>query len=478
MRAVLASMLALATACSWFDAPTPKPKAEKKDEKKADNKKKDDDVGDVVRGGPGPRTGTYTTLDQLDPGEPALVMLVVMDTVRADHTQLCGYEKPNTPNLVRYLKSVHAWTCDAYSPAAWTLPSHASYFTGLRTSEHGIHDLGGPLKPEFETLAERFAARGYQTLFLSANPVFSKAAGGFWQGFDQVFSADALRGPMRDDLDTWLRTAFEGVDDDKPLFIVLNIFDAHDPYPEVPAGLDWAEKQDALSLHPHTADASSPYFQYVTGAMPEDKKAPFLEKVRNAYDHAVSVADHNLGMTIRGLRERGWIDRPHRIVITSDHGEHLGEHQLLRHGSAVWQTVIRVPFLYFDNVRTEPLTLPQPMSATTAFHLLSTGELPSPALPVEAASARNPEDFKPSWDSVAWIAGPHEKLMMMDGAEQRFDLAADPLEMQPLAVSSDHPAREAFLESVHRHAKSVEEALKRPVDEAVMEMLRSVGYVQ
>ena len=482
----LALLWALA-ACGGKPTPAPEaegpvaeaPAVEDADDADTDkpSKKKNHKGPGVMRHGELPPERALVNIADLPEGEPSFVVLIVMDTVRADHTALCGYERPNSPTLLKIKDNAKAWTCDAYSPATWTMPAHASYFTGRPTAEHGVHTLGTPLREDFTTLAEDYAERGYQTLFVSANPVFGSKDSGFWQGFDRVVVAEALRGPLRDELGAQLKDEFAKLDNTKPLFLVLNIFDAHDPYPEVPEGLDWVPKQARFSLKPHTANPSNAYFQYVTGKMPEEKKPAYLEKIRNAYDHAVFVADANLGVAIKGFQGTGWLARKHRIVITSDHGEHLGEHGLLRHGSATWQTVTQVPFLYFDNLRTEPLDLPRPVSATAAFDLLTHGRLPDPALPVSSASAINPDDFKPSWVTVSVWDSPTDKLMYFDGDRRRYDLQADPGEANPLPLPEVHPALDVLAEELATHEQSLQDALDRPPDPAVLELLKSVGYV-
>ncbi len=415
----------------------------------------------------------------LGPDEPPFVALLVLDTLRADRTSLCGYKNPTTPVLIQARDAGALWTCDAYSPATWTLPAHASYFTGAGTADHGVHTLGTRLDDRFETLAETYRARGYQTLFISGNPVFTHEATGFWQGFDRVVSAKALTGPARGPyLTEVINHELEKLDRTEPLFLVINIFDAHDPYPPVPEGVPWAKAQERTNLLPHTAKPTNPYYAYVTGQMKAEDKPGFLDIIQNGYQWAVHVADANLGETIRLLRQHGWFKQPHRIVITSDHGEHLGEHELLRHGSATWQNVTRVPFLYLDNTPTRPAALPSPLNTTAAFSLLRDGRLPDPALEISSASATNPEDFKPSWFTVAMWNSPTDKIMHFDGKEMAFDLAADPGEEHPLPLPADHPLRPQLRAQLEAQQRSIAEALARPPDAAVMEMLKSVGYVQ
>ena len=437
----------------------------------------------IIRGSGYPEPSTrpaLTTLDDLDANQPGLVLLVIMDTLRSDRTHVCGHDKPNTPVLDAMTKNLgYSISCAATTPASWTLPSHASFFTGAPTSEHGVHTHGTALGDDFETLAELYAERGYQTAFLSANPVFSKAAGGFWQGFDTVVGAKGLSNPLRDDtFNDHIGRLLDRQSNRKPLFLVVNIFDAHDPYPAVPGGLDWATPADELDLHPHTADADNPYFRFVTGAMPEDEQGPYLDTVRNAYDHAVFVADRNLGKLMKQLEKRNLMAKGARVLITSDHGEHLGEHGLLRHGSHTWETVTRVPLLYKDSTATTPITLPERMSATTVFDLIRDGALPKEPRLVEAATAHNKEDFKPSANAVSLWPSAWTKLTWEDGTYRVLDLTTDPGELNPSPMPSDHPLRATLDARIKEHEASILEALGRGADPDVMEMLQEVGYVQ
>lgn len=432
----------------------------------------DDDDGGVIVGA-NPAT-PHRRLDALGPGEPALVVLVVLDTVRADHTSACGYARPTTPRLAALVATADAFTCDAYAPAPWTIPSHASYLTGLRTSEHGVHALGAPLPDSVETLAERYAARGYQTAFVSANPVFRERGGGFWQGFEQIVVAEAMKGPLRDDLGPWLARVLDATDPGSPLLLVVNLFDAHDPYPAVPEGHPWLPAQERVAFHPHRQVDDNPYWRFVQGRMPESERADFLRRVIDGYDGGVARADANLGLVLDALAGRGWLDRPHRLAVTSDHGEHLGEHGLLRHGAATWQPVIRVPLLWRDTTSAASVPIAGPVSATTVFALLDTGATPTPPLPVEAVSVRNPDDGRPSWDMLALLPAADTKLVDVDGAPSRYALASDPGEAHALPVTPDEAARLAEAVRAHRASRATEAAL----DPALTEVLREVGYVE
>ncbi len=493
LRRLLPSLLLL-TACSASDAPAPAPaeviELPAEAHVEADRPKTleeaiaemNEEFGEqprkrrkppIVEGGDPSEQVVARKLDRTD---PELALLVVLDTVRADRTHLCGYDKPNTPNLDRLAMKGASKSCTAYAPGPWTLPSHASMFTGQPTAIHGVHAPGSKLPDDMPTVAELFRARGYQTVFVSANPVFQSADAGFWRGFDRVVSATGLSGPLRNQgFAKHIEEELERVDRNRPLLLVVNIFDAHDPYPAIPVGVPWAAPQDEVDLLPHTADPSNPYYRFVTGEMPAEQAPGYVQEVQDAYDHAISVADRNLGALMSTLGQEGWLKKRRRIVVTSDHGEHLGEHDLLRHGSATWETVTRVPFLYKDSRTKEPLELPEVVTTTDAFHLLLNGALPAKPSLVQSASANNPKDFKPSWPTVSVWTSPTDKLMWFDGAWRRYDLAKDPGELKPGELDEGDAGYDVLAARVQAHTESLEAVYEDP---AVMEMLKAVGYVQ
>jgi len=119
------------------------------------------------------------------------IVLAVLDTVRADHTSLCGYARQTTPYLEQLAKRGAVHTCRAYSPGDWSLPSHASYYTGVSVARHGAHYARGeeddkakrvrslyvyPLRGDIPTLAEQMQERGYQTVLVSDNYSWVKRA--------------------------------------------------------------------------------------------------------------------------------------------------------------------------------------------------------------------------------------------------------------------------------------------------------------
>lgn len=406
------------------------------------------------------------------------VIFVVLDTVRADHLSLCGYARPTSPHLARLARAPKASsTCDAYAPGTWTAPSHASYFTGLTVPEHGLMDPGTPLSSVHATLAEQLAGRGYETLLVSANPNLGDDLG-LGRGFAHRRVAKGIEVFRGKELRRQVEQGLAEVAPGRPLFLFVNVIDAHDPYPAIPAGVDWAPSRPALSFDKHDADRDGPYYDYVGGKLTGPERDTFLAAVRDGYDYGVHLADQQLGAVIAALREAGRLDRPHRIVVTSDHGEFLGEHQLLRHGCYAWEGMSRVPLVFFDSAAEAPLALPTPLSALVAWHLALDGHLPTDAPSVASYSRVRRHDPRGCANMVALWPEEDVKWAWKDEAFLSIDLAADPAEERPVAVSKDGVEAGALAPMVRAFRASVKAQVGQDADPAVLERLRKLGYVE
>ncbi len=420
---------------------------------------------------------------------PKMVVFAVLDTLRADHTSLCGYERPTTPVLEAIVsKRGASYACKAYSPAPWTHPSHATFFTGRSVVEHAaiwvtessVHinpvTRVRPVAFGHETIAELFGRAGYQTVAITANMIITRPSG-LLQGFDHIHIAkdpSAMRG------DRFLREVkktFKGLDPNKPTFVFLNYYDAHDPYPQIPEDIDWVPSQPQENLHPNQHDEKHEYYRYVKGLSSAEEAAPFLERVTNGYDWGVHMADRGLGLTMKWFEAEGWLDDGYRMVVTSDHGEFLGEHRLLRHGGYIYEPVVNVPYLFVDTTLESQPELPEPFSGQNTFHLLATGTLPEDAPPAHAVSEPNEHDILVGRLGGAIWSG-QEKLVCADGVKQRFDLGADPGELSPGPVEGSALASQ--LDDLCTKAKEMFE-LPPPSDdddEAVRKALQAVGYME
>jgi arylsulfatase A-like enzyme len=259
-----------------------------------------------------------------------LVILIAVDTLRADRLSSYGYGRATSPALDR-LAAEGVRFDQARSNCNWTCPSFASIFTGLVPSRHGVTSYGPatPLPDELVTLAEHFQARGWATRSIAYKvPLFD---GNYEQGFDQAYNVprDVIRGEEN------LARALEwlGAHRGGPAFLFLHFNDPHQPFVQ-PEPYDRAfgppPKEYGLGLPPD-----------VPGENQEDGKRLF----RDLYDGAVAYVDLCIGRFLDALRERGLYERA-AIAFVADHGEQLWEHGRFGHGGDdLYDEIVRVPLI-------------------------------------------------------------------------------------------------------------------------------------
>ncbi len=421
------------------------------------------------------------------PADPPTVLLLIMDTVRADRTSLCGHRRDTTPQLRSLVTAGHASvSCRAYAPSDWSLPSHASLLTGLAVPEHRAHyaraqgssggkRVGGlliqPLGRGFPTLAEQMTARGYQSVLVSANALLGPAG-----GLSQGFQIQELRPAGPDRPADWCHQHLaallkRSIDPDKPLFLVINLLQAHDPWMEPDARLGWDtrySKEIPLPSLPGWLGA------YWNGALPLEQHKILRARLEDLYDYGIYREDAELGRIVELLRKHGRLDHGFRIVITADHGEMLAEHGLWRH-SFIFEGNLKIPFVYLSDATTPGL--PEPFPAIAAYELLLNGSLPSPLPRPVSVSVPNPELTHPNsaykQDAAAIWAG-SDKLVWMGGQYYLFDLDSDPGETHPLPVGS-HPLKpelESVVESLSRKRGVAPKASPE-----LIEQLKALGYL-
>lgn len=426
------------------------------------------------------------SLKQLD--APQVVVFAVMDTVRADHTSLCGYDRPTTPVLEAIVKERGAsYACKAYSPAPWTHPSHATFFTGRSVVEHAaiwvtesdvrINPVTRvrPLDERYETVSELFDRAGYQTIAVSANMIVTRASG-LLQGFDKVEVAKEALGLRGDRFLRKLKSVMKDVKKDKPVFLFLNFYDAHDPYPSIPKGVKWLPEQELVNLHPNQHETKHDYYRFVKGMMEEGESDAFLSKVTAGYDWGVHMADTNLGNVMSWLGEDGWLDKGLRLVVTSDHGEYLGEHNLLRHGGFLHEPVVNVPMLFLDTTMKKQTPLPEPFSGQAVYSLLVNGKIPVDLPPTHAVSEPNEHDVQVgALGGVIW--GGTDKVGCIGGERSSWDLADDPGELSR-KPSDGHPLSDDLDVLCGRIDDMYSLPPPKESSDDMMEALKAVGYME
>jgi arylsulfatase A-like enzyme len=260
----------------------------------------------------------------------ANVVVIAIDTLRADHVGAYGYPRPTTPHLDRLAADGLVFET-AVSQSSWTLPAFASIFTGRLPSYHRAGEGRFPavsrLDDSHETLATLLAAEGYRTASFVSN-AWVGADVGMTRGFDRHEQA-AFSGQAVDKAVGWLREERA-----EPFFLFVHIIDPHQPY--MPLAQDLAEFADPLYAGPVGTS-------YMGSFRPEWTPAD-RRRVVDLYDGEVRWADRLAGRVLDALRERR-LDERTIVVFTSDHGEELFDHESLGHGHTLYDELLLVPLV-------------------------------------------------------------------------------------------------------------------------------------
>jgi arylsulfatase A-like enzyme len=420
---------------------------------------------------------------------PANLLLLTLDTTRADRLGCYGYARPTTPRLDALARDGVAYTW-ALSTSSWTLPAHATLLTGRFEPSHGArYDPSGPLSlldavsgprdwsgyrvrplgQDEVTLAEVMRRAGYATAAVVAGPWLERAFG-LDQGFDYYDDdrIDTANGRRAEDVTAtalrWLERPRDG-----PFFVFLNYYDPHGPYsaPE-PFGHAFLAPDARLT-----------------------EGVPSGEELRARYDAEVLYMDHHLGRVLDGLRQRGLYDRT-LVVVTADHGELLGEHGLIGHGQHLYQEELRVP-LIVKAPRGEAggTTDGSPVQLVDVMPIVldrlglpippgvQGGRPPRVGHPI-VAEVDPPAFNSPEGEWRALFDGRLKLVWNGRGRHQLFDLRTDPGETTNLAGRDPERVRKlGSLLARYRDALPPPGRVGavRPLDAETLRALRSLGYV-
>lgn len=305
------------------------------------------------------------------------VILLVWDTVRDQNLSVSGYGKPTTPFLERV--SAEAARFDrAIATAPWTLPSHGGMFTGRWPSELKAK-LRTPLSDSFPRIAESFAEAGYATGGFIANVSYCSREHGLARGFHHfedfpISLARALQSsrlgkvlleqePVRrlfNFYDVLGRKRAEDVNrgflrwldhrGNRPFFAFLNYFDAHQPYdPPAPFHDRFASRPGEWH-RPTTVDTR-----------PDQVSEDALRWSMEQYDGAIAYQDSAVATLMAELERRGLAGNT-VVIITSDHGEHFGEHGRLSHANSLYSQLLHVPLLIRLPGQVPAMVIDEPVS--------------------------------------------------------------------------------------------------------------------
>ena len=286
------------------------------------------------------------------------VLVIVVDTLRADHLPVYGYARNTSPNLARIAQQGVTFD-NAIAATSWTLPSHASMITGRYPHEHGAETEKSVLNGRLPVVGEYFENLGYRTGAFSANTSYFTRGQGFGRGFihfedfASTFTqgilgaryAPALMGFAQRFHRTWRTTDRRTAEDineralrwidrsngSRPFFVFLNYLDVHGPYKP-------AARYGESFLRPgHTGGRR--LMRLILKLPPEE-----LRDEVDSYDDCIRYVDVQLAKLLQELQRRG-LDKDTVVVITSDHGEAFDEHGFLQHGNALYREVIHVPLI-------------------------------------------------------------------------------------------------------------------------------------
>ena len=399
------------------------------------------------------------------------VVLVTLDTTRRDRLGCYGYSRPTSPNL-GVLAGRSVVFDRAVAASSWTLPSHASIFTGKFPSSHGAdYDPKGPLRltqaiegpeewaeyrasglsPSETTLALLLREQGYETAAVVGGP-WMKRVFGLDRGFETYDDDDIgdVNGRLASEVTTSALGLLEGLErrPGRPFFLFLNYFDPHGPY-----------------------EAPSPF------------GGSFGEEPSDRYDEEILYMDHHIGRLLDGLKREGLFEDS-LILVTADHGELLGEHGKMGHGASLFEEEIHVPFLVkYPGDEVAPGRSGEPVHHVDFLPLVlerlglsPTGRSRQPLL-----AEVSPLAFVST--EGAWRAlylGRHKLLWNSLGNHALYDLEEDPGERNDL--SRIDPARTteaiALLDKVLASLPPPGDAgPPTTLDEETLRALRSLGYV-
>ena len=285
--------------------------------------------------------------------DPPNVVMIVVDTLRADRLHLYGYDRPTSPRLDEWAARRGVVFEKAVASAPWTLPSHVSLFTGLDAVAHGVnyhHDAPA----ELELLAERLRDGGYSTAAFTGG-AYLAARYGLAQGFDRLVYWSETPQPSAkadDELESGLLGAIQWLETStEPFFLFLHTYEVHSPYR---AREPWYTEFGGPPLKPLTGLADSSARMRTDVLLPKQEEGyrslsqllerdaddtwnpftgPDQGQLDALYDSGIANADHAIGQLLDHLRESGLEERT-LVLITSDHGEGLGERDA--HGEPVF----------------------------------------------------------------------------------------------------------------------------------------------
>ena len=420
---------------------------------------------------------TAETVPDSGPARPANVVLIVVDTLRMDHTSLDGYERDTTPFLAELVSDGATSFSQFRASAPWTKPSVASLFTGLDPLGHGVLQHPDRLHSSYNTLAEVYQKAGYQTAGFQTNLLLSSAFG-FDQGFDSynenhlVGHSQSTGAELNGAVAKWLD---DERDPELPYFLYIHHFEPHFDY--LRSGEEWVANYDG----PLTGSES---MEQLIGATDKLRNEEF-RFLASRYDAEIKYQDQLLRELWGEFGSRSLQDDV-VLVITADHGEEFGDHGDLAHQYKMYDELLRVPLVIRSGIDTGLVFAPgeeqrpQGLRDLGATLLRLTGVAPNfhgQPFALEGSLKREVSEYEPSLAHTIYFddlrqARRREMLVSGDWKLIRQEGGAGHPERVQLFHLSDDPSEK------HNRAEELPDVVRKLESELRAKLLRNEEVFQ
>ncbi len=483
---------------------------------------------------------SYSTSEHIDvcTNKPN-ILLIVMDTTRVDHLSCYGYHKKTTPHIDRYAQDAVIYK-NAYSTASWTLPSMASILTGTYPGYHGAHRVEtsetyfpmNKLNDKNTTLAELLKQAGYNTAGIVGCEFLTKVFG-LHQGFNYfddkissylftlstfaVLQCSNHFFPLIDYLsskgyygyrvaDQINKSALSWLEENgkkEPFFLFLHYFDPHHPY--WPEELGTAQRNIPDKIRGKYKKGNVNYVDMERGIIDSVMRGekPLLpdekDYLLNNYNREISILDKKIGAIFKKLEDMSLYDNT-LIIITADHGESFGEHNLMLHGVHLYDDNIHVPLIIKYPLRDKQKGfIDYPVSLVGIVPtILSHLSIEPPDFiqgspfnqrheqRIIAQNYFDPNFKKQKWakrfmyDLISIKVGDYKYIKVLNGEDQLFNLKEDQKETDNIIKKGEGIKNNIrnLLDLYTKQLKLAEKSNgKVVIDKKTMQNLKALGYI-
>ena len=409
------------------------------------------------------------------------VILISIDTLRADHIHGYGYERETSPTLDGLMRRGSSFPT-AISSAPWTLPSHVSLLTSLYPHSHGVISEPLALNENVATLPLLLKRAGYETAGFTTMPHLSPRHG-FGRGFD-AYMLEEIPAPAA------LERALRWLDSAKPenFFVFIHLFDVHSDY-------DPSERFLKMFEEPYSGDidgSGRTLYKARDGELELSEED--LRRLITLYDAEIRELDNNIGLFLGALESRGFLEGA-IVVVTSDHGEEFLDHGGVLHGQTLYDELVRVPLIMAGPGVPEGRSVEKQVETIDIMPTildLCDVEIPSEAQGrslVPLIRGNLSEWTELAFSEADWRNRKHDikravrtgrhKLYYdrMTGSEELYDLIADPGETRNILAANPEIAERLRKQLKEWMATDRGKPVRIKLNEKEKERLQALGYL-